>query len=104
MGLFKIDISNILLVLLILGILCIILIRSLVRWRGIVVEGNIFDRGEQYSRFGTIYYLIYSYQYKGKTYTHRQRVNEDTYHIWSEGGNAEVYCLPMFAYITRLNV
>ena len=60
--------------------------------------------GDTSVRYGTVYYLSYRYEYHRKTYTHNQRVDEDTFHIWSEGGNAEVRCLPMLASIARLEM
>ena len=104
MELLKVNIGTLLLAILILSILWRMLLPALLRWRGVVVEGNVFDRGTRFVRYGTVYYLSYSYHYQRKTYTHSQRVDEDTYHIWSEGGNAEVRCLPMFASIARLEV
>ncbi len=38
------------------------------------------------------------------SYSHGQRVDEETYHIWSEVGEAKVRCLPMLPFIARLEV
>jgi hypothetical protein len=40
-------------------------------------------------------YLSYRYDYHWKTYTHNQRVDEDTFHIRRDGGNAEVWSEPI---------
>ena len=104
MELLQVITGTLLLALLILSILQRMLLPALLRWRGVVVEGHVFDRGTRAVRYGTVYYLSYSYHYQRKTYTHSQRVDEDTYHIWSEGGKAEVRCLPILASIARLEV
>jgi len=74
---------------------------------GTVVEGYITDRG-QYTYFryrsGSRYYLIYTYSYKGKTYTHKAQVDKATYHIWSDGGRVSIRCLPAFPYIASPEV
>ncbi len=104
MGLFEMIMGDLLLALLLLGILWHLLLPTLLRSRGVVVKGYVFERGTQFGRFRSIYYLSYSYDYHGKTYTHRQGTNEDAYHIWSEGGDAQVRCLPMLPFIARLEV
>jgi hypothetical protein len=104
MDLLQKPIETLLLALLMLSILWRMLSPALLRWRGVVVEGYVFDRGTRSARYRTVYYLSYRYHYQRKTYTHNQRVDEDTFHIWSEGGNAEVRCLPMLASIARLEV
>jgi hypothetical protein len=70
---------------------------------GTVVEGYITDRG-QYAYFRYRYYLIYTYSYKGKTYTHEAQVDKATYHIWSDGGRVSIRCLPAFPYIASPEV
>jgi hypothetical protein len=104
MELLQKTIGTLLLALLMLSILWRMLLPAVLRGLGVVVEGYVFDRGTRSVRYGTVYYLSYRYDYQWKTYTHNQRVDEDTFHIWSEGGNAEVRCLPMLASIARLEV
>ncbi len=104
MELLQVASGTLLLALLILSILQRVLLPAVVSWRGVVIEGHVFDRGTRAMRYGTLYSLSYSYYYQVRTYTHRQRVDEDTYHIWSEGGKAEVRCLPIWAFIARLEV
>ena len=104
MELLQKTIGTLLLALLMLSILWRMLLPAVLRGLGVVVEDVAFDRGTRSVRYGTVYYLSYRYHYQRKTYTHNQRVDEDTFHIWSEGGNAEVRCLPILASIARLEV
>ena len=104
MELLQKTIGTLLLALLMLSILWRMLLPAVLRGLGVVVKGYVFDRGTRSVRYGTVYYLSYRYDYHWKTYTHNQRVDEDTFHIWRDGGNAEVRCLPMLASIARLEM
>lgn len=104
MELLQVASGALLLALLILSVFQRMLLPAVLRWRGVVIEGHVCDRGIRAMRYGTVYSLSYSYHYQGRTYTHSQRVDEDTYHIWSEGGKAELRCLPIWAFIARLEV
>ncbi len=75
------------------------LVRILLRWQAITVEGHVIDRSRLRLRYGTSYYIKYTYSYQGKIYTHKAKVDEASYHIWSEGGKVAVRCFPAFAYI-----
>lgn len=104
MDLLKITSGSLLLILLLLGILWKVLLPALLRWRGVVVDGYVFDRSKYHTRYGVAYYLKYSYHYGKKGYTRGQKVDEETYHIWSEGGDAQVRCLPLLPFLARLEV
>jgi hypothetical protein len=88
----------------VIAILWWVLVRALLHWRAIMVEGYVIDRSRVRVKYGMSYYLKYTYSYKGKTYTHKVKVDEERYYIWSDGGKVTVRCFPAFAYISLLDV
>lgn len=86
-------------------LLSVLIIYTLVRswWMfnlrrpGVTVEGRITHRntrtvggGNRAGRVGTAYYVTYSYDYQGKTYSHEQEVDESSYSVLNEGGLVSV--------------
>jgi hypothetical protein len=77
----------------------------LLRVRSAEITGHILDRRESRTPRGwTTYTIRYDYTFRGKTYAHTQRVDADTYHIWSEGDTAPVHCFPPLPIIARLDL
>ena len=62
---------------------------------GVLVKGRIIDHRQVSNggRGGYNYYLTYSYNYKGSTYSREELVNDEIYRL-GDGATFPVRCLP----------
>jgi hypothetical protein len=62
---------------------------------GDLVGGRIIKHHQKENEDGfPFYYLTYTYEYRGKTYSKKQRVSQKTYREIPDGPRISVRCLP----------
>lgn len=73
-------------------------VRKHILQEGALVEGCIIEHRRQLAldRMGWhhVYYLTYSYEYQGTTYTIEKFVSEGTYQAYPDGTKISVRCMP----------